>query len=185
MVDSEDIKLEKIKTQELSLEIINLSNTFQQNTTIQDTHPAHTPLIHVHIIILPLLAVHPNIILVPANAPPVIITLPSNDTTLLTTLLLNHVTIPIVVDDIPTQKATLIFNINPLLILLTHLHHLFKVTLLQNPNLKLICTTPPPLLLLHNTPESPLNMLTLLHLQLGLLIYIFSNPVKILRSLLN
>ena len=39
MVDSEDIILEKNKTQELSLEINNLSNTFQQNTTIQDTPP--------------------------------------------------------------------------------------------------------------------------------------------------
>ena len=37
MVDSEDITLEKIKTQELSLEINNLSNTFQQNTNIQDS----------------------------------------------------------------------------------------------------------------------------------------------------
>ena len=36
MVDSEDITLEKIKTQELSHEINNLSNTFQQNTNIQD-----------------------------------------------------------------------------------------------------------------------------------------------------
>ena len=39
MVDSEDIILEKIKTQELSLQINNLSNTFQQNTTIHDTPP--------------------------------------------------------------------------------------------------------------------------------------------------
>ena len=39
MVDSEDITLEKIKTQELSLETNNLSNTFQQKTTIQDTPP--------------------------------------------------------------------------------------------------------------------------------------------------
>ena len=39
MVDSEDITLEKIKTQELSLEINNLSNTFQQNTTIKDSPP--------------------------------------------------------------------------------------------------------------------------------------------------
>ena len=39
MVDSEDITLEKIKTQELSLEINNLSNTFQQNTTILDSPP--------------------------------------------------------------------------------------------------------------------------------------------------
>ena len=39
MVDSEDITLEKIKTQELSLGINTLSNTFQQNTTIQDTPP--------------------------------------------------------------------------------------------------------------------------------------------------
>ena len=38
MVDSEDITLEK-KTQELSLEINNLSNTFQQNTTIIDSPP--------------------------------------------------------------------------------------------------------------------------------------------------
>ena len=36
MVDSEDITLEKIKTQELSLEINTRSNKFQQNTTIQD-----------------------------------------------------------------------------------------------------------------------------------------------------
>ena len=39
MVDSEDITLEKIKTQELSLEINNLSNTFQQNTTVLDSPP--------------------------------------------------------------------------------------------------------------------------------------------------
>ena len=39
MVDSEDITLEKIKTRELSLEINTLSNTFQQNTIIQDTPP--------------------------------------------------------------------------------------------------------------------------------------------------
>ena len=40
MVDSEDIALEKkIKTQELSLEIKTVSNTFQQNTTIQDSSP--------------------------------------------------------------------------------------------------------------------------------------------------
>ena len=39
MVDSEDITVEKIKTQELSLEIINLSNTFQKNTNIQDSPP--------------------------------------------------------------------------------------------------------------------------------------------------
>ena len=45
MVDSEDIKLEKIKTPELCLEINNLSNTFQQNTTIQDT-PPEPPQIH-------------------------------------------------------------------------------------------------------------------------------------------
>ena len=45
MVDSEDITLEKIKTQELSLEINTLSNTFQQNATIQDT-PSETPLIN-------------------------------------------------------------------------------------------------------------------------------------------
>ena len=39
MVDSEDITLEKIKTQELFLEINNLSNTFQQNTTFLDSPP--------------------------------------------------------------------------------------------------------------------------------------------------
>ena len=39
MVDSEDITLEKIKTQELSLEINYLSKTFQQNTTVQDSSP--------------------------------------------------------------------------------------------------------------------------------------------------
>ena len=39
MNDSEDFTLEKIKTQELSLEINDLSNTFQQNTTIEDTPP--------------------------------------------------------------------------------------------------------------------------------------------------
>ena len=36
MVDSEDFTLEKIKTQELSLEIIILSDTFQQNTSIKE-----------------------------------------------------------------------------------------------------------------------------------------------------
>ena len=38
MVDSEDITLEKKKTQELSLEINNLSNTFQQIANIQDSY---------------------------------------------------------------------------------------------------------------------------------------------------
>ena len=47
MVDSEDITLEKIKTQELSLEINNLSTTFQQNTNIQDP-PSEPP--HVQVI---------------------------------------------------------------------------------------------------------------------------------------
>ena len=46
MVDSEDITLEKIKTQELSLEINNLSNTFQQNTNIQDS-PSEPPQVQV------------------------------------------------------------------------------------------------------------------------------------------
>ena len=45
MVDSEDITLEKIKTQELSLEINTLSNAFQQNATIQDTS-SEPPLTH-------------------------------------------------------------------------------------------------------------------------------------------
>ena len=39
MIDSEDIALEKIKTHDFSLEINNLSNTFQQNTTIQVSSP--------------------------------------------------------------------------------------------------------------------------------------------------
>ena len=39
MVDSQDITLEKIETQELFLEINTLLNLFQQNTTIQDTPP--------------------------------------------------------------------------------------------------------------------------------------------------
>ena len=39
MVDSEDITLEIIKTQELSREINTLSDTFQQNTTIQYSSP--------------------------------------------------------------------------------------------------------------------------------------------------
>ena len=126
---------------------------------ITKTNTNHT-LLHVRIIILSLLVVHLNITFVLVNAPLVIITPPLNDTTLLTALLLNHVTIAIVVDHIQTPRTTLNFNVNPLLILLTHLHHLFKVILLRNPNLKLICTNP--LLLLHNTPHSPLNMLTLL-----------------------
>ena len=42
MVASEDITLEKIKTQELSLEINTLPNNFQQNTTIQDP-PSEIP----------------------------------------------------------------------------------------------------------------------------------------------
>ena len=46
MVDSEDITLEKIKTQELSLEINTLSNTFQQSTTIQDS-PSESPQVQV------------------------------------------------------------------------------------------------------------------------------------------
>ena len=46
MVDSEDITLEKIKTQELSLEINTLSNTFQQSTTSQDS-PSESPQVQV------------------------------------------------------------------------------------------------------------------------------------------
>ena len=46
MVDSEDITLEKIKTQELSLEINILSNTFQQNTTIIES-PSEPPQVQV------------------------------------------------------------------------------------------------------------------------------------------
>ena len=46
MVDSEDITLEKIKTQELSLKISTLSNTFQQSTTIQDP-PSEAPQVQV------------------------------------------------------------------------------------------------------------------------------------------
>ena len=36
MVDSEDITLENIKTQELSLDIITLSKNFNQNATVTD-----------------------------------------------------------------------------------------------------------------------------------------------------
>ena len=46
MVDSEDITLEKTKTQELSLEINTLSNTFHQSTTIQDP-PSESPQVQV------------------------------------------------------------------------------------------------------------------------------------------
>ena len=46
MVDSEDITLKKIKTQELSLEINTLSNTFQQSTIIQDS-PSESPQVQV------------------------------------------------------------------------------------------------------------------------------------------
>ena len=42
MVDSEDITVETNKNQELSLEMNNLSNTFQQNTTVQDTSGTST-----------------------------------------------------------------------------------------------------------------------------------------------
>ena len=148
---------------------------------VTKTPTNHTLLLDVHIIILPLLVVHLNFILVLVNVLQVIITPPLNDTTLLIALLPNHVTIAIVVDHIRIRRTTLNFNINPIFISLTHLHHLFKVILLQNPNLKLICTNP--LLLLHNTPHS--YTLTLLHLQLGLFIYIFLHSVKILRALPN
>ena len=46
MANSEDITLEKIKTQELSFEINTLSNTFQQNTTIQDS-PSESPQVQI------------------------------------------------------------------------------------------------------------------------------------------
>ena len=81
------------------------------------TNPPSNPffLFHVHFIIPPLLVVHPNIILVNANL--VIKTPLLNDTTtLLTVLHLNHVMIASVLDRIQTQKTTLIFNVNPLLI---------------------------------------------------------------------
>ena len=159
--------------------VIDLDKTININKTLTN----HTLLLHAHIKILPLLEVHLNIIPVLVNVPQVIKTPRFSHTTLLTALLPDHVMIAIVVDHIQIQRNTHNFNINTLLTLLSHQHRLFKVIFLQNPNLKLICTNP--LLLLHNTPHSPLNMLTLLHVQLGLLIYIFSNPVKIHRSLLN
>ena len=43
MVDSEEITVEKIKTQQFSLEINTLSDTFQQNTSIEDTPPESSP----------------------------------------------------------------------------------------------------------------------------------------------
>ena len=43
MVDSEDITLKKIKTQELSLEINTLSDTFQQITPVQETPSKSSP----------------------------------------------------------------------------------------------------------------------------------------------
>ena len=168
MINLTLITILRIKT------VINLDMT----NIIPKTPTNHTLVLHVHIIILPFLVVHLIIILVLVNVPQVIITPPLNDTTLLTALLLNHVTIAIVEDHIQIQRKTLNFNINPLLSLLTHQLRLFKVILLQNPTLKLLRINP--LLLLHNTPHSPLNMLTLLPLQLGLVIYISSNPVKIL-----
>ena len=116
----------------------------------------HIILLHVHTIILPLLVVHPNFILVLVSAPLVIITPLLNDITLLTVLLVNHVMIA-TVDCTETQKTTIIFNINPLLILLNHLHHFCIRILLQNPNLKLISITL--ILLHHNIPHFLMNML--------------------------
>ena len=105
---------------------------------ITKTPTNHILLLHVQIIILPPLVVHLKVTLVLVNVSQVIITPLLNDTTLLTALILNHVTIAIVVDQFQIQRTTLNFNINPLLILLTHQHRLFKVFLLQNSNLKLI-----------------------------------------------
>ena len=122
--------------------ILLIATVFDLDMTnnITKTPTNHTLLLHVHIKILPLLVVHLNIILVRVNVPQVILTPPLNDTTLLTALLLNHVTIAAVVDHIQIQRTTLNFNINPQITLLTHEHRLCKVILLQNPNLKLICT---------------------------------------------
>ena len=91
----------------------------------------HILLLHIQTIMQPLFVVHPNIILFLVTAPPVIITPFLNDTTLLTALLLNQVMIATVLNLIQTQKTTPILNINTLLFLLTHLHHLFKVIFLQ------------------------------------------------------
>ena len=274
MVDSEDITLEKIETQELSLEINNLSDTFQQNTTIQDT-PAETPQIQEvdpnkkskpqfkkycsfchknnhsvstynsnaycrtsrdtryrprsysrshsrpryndksyppkyssnydrtrsrydkHYNQSPhksySSASHPYYNSTSSRSPSKYYPHSRERSSSYNNASFkrynspyrppNHVMIATVVDHIQTQKTTLISNINLLSILLTQLQHLFKATLLQNPNLKSICTIL--LLLHHNILHSPLNMLTLLHLQLGLLIYTFANPLKILRSLPN
>ena len=91
----------------LTLIIILLFTTvidLDMTNIITKTPTNHTLLLHVHIILLPLLVVHPNSILVLVNVPLVIITPLLNDTTLLTALLLNHVTIAIVVDHIPTQN---------------------------------------------------------------------------------
>ena len=138
--------------------------------------PNHIFLPRVPAIILPHLAVHPNFILVLANAPLAIITPLLNKITLLTVLLLNHVMIAIVVDHTQTQNNTLHFKINPLLTLLNRLHQSSITLLLQNPNWKLICIT---LLLHHNILHFLMNMLMLIHLQLGLSIYTFSNPMEI------
>ena len=144
---------------------LTLTNIFPTTTVIDldktniiINPPSNHILLHVHIINLPLLVVHPNIILVLVNAHLVILTPLLNYTTLHTALLLNHVMIATVVGYFQTTKTTLIFYINPLLILLTHLHHLSKVILLQKPNLKVVCTSL--LLLHHNIPNSPLNMLS-------------------------
>ena len=82
----------------------------------------HVILLLAHTMILPLLVVHPNILIVLVIAPLVIITPLLNDINFHTILLLNHVLIATVVDRTQIQKTTLIFNINPLLILLNHLH---------------------------------------------------------------
>ena len=105
---------------------------------INKTPTNHTLLLHAHIKILHLLEVHLNNIPVLVNDPQVIITPPLSNTTLRTVLLPNHVMIAIVVDHIQIQRTTHNFNKNPLLLLLSHQHRLFKVIFLQNPNLKLI-----------------------------------------------
>ena len=140
-------------------------------------------LLHAHIITLIPLVVHPNITLVLVNVPQILLILPLKDIILLTALLLNHVMIAIAVDLIQTQTTTLNPNINPLSILHIPLHRLFNPLLNQNPFLKSICIILT-LLCLTLLPL-PLNMLRLLHLLLGLSIYIFSNPLMIPLPLLN
>ena len=163
-----DINLAPIHSQTLVFNILIISiriiilhtmivTDLAMTNTIKNLLQNQFILLLAHIILLHPLVVHINIIVVPANARPAIITPFSDNINPHIVFLLNHVLICTEIDHALTQKNTLIISISILLILLNNPRH---------PN-------PSPL-----SPSSTPIMLTLLQLPLGLSNYTFSNHLK-------